>query len=108
MAVNKTMIDGVQPTVTTAVDSYTSPANGGGTRVVAFTASLITGSETYRVFIGETAIAENEIIPAVSLAGPVSDSPPEIINHFIPAGQKVFIQVSTGTTISFRMSGIEF
>ena len=108
MANNVTMIDGVQPTVSTVVDSYTSPANGSGTRIIAFTASLLTGSETYRVFVGATATAATEIIPATGLSGPDSDSPLSLINHLIPAGQKLFVQVSTGTTISFRATGIEF
>jgi len=108
MAVNVTLIDGVQPAVTTAVDSFTSPDNGAGTRIIAFTASLITGTETYRVFIGDAATAENEIIPATSLGGPAKDSPLELINHLIPAGEKMFVQVSTGSTISFRATGVNF
>lgn len=108
MAINKSLIDGVQNSVNTAVDLYTSPASGGGTRIIAFTASLDAGTETYRVFIGATAAAAKEIIQATALAGPGQDSPLELINHFIPAGQKVFVQVSTGSTIVVRSSGIEF
>ena len=108
MAINITIIDGAQPAGTSAVDSYTSPANGGGTRIVAFTASLITGTETYRVFVGTTAIAAKEIIPATRISGPGKDSPLELVSHLIPAGSKIFVQVSTGTTISFRATGIEF
>ena len=108
MALNKVLIGGVQPTVTTAVDSYTSPPNGGGTRIVAFTASLVSGSETYRVFVGASATTAKEIIPAVGLSGPDNDSPLGLVNHFIPAGEKLFVQVSTGTTIAFRATGIEF
>ena len=108
MAINKTLIDGVQPTVATAVDSYTSPSNGAGTRIIAFTASLVTGTETYRVFVGASAATASEVIPEVSISGPGSDSPLELMNHLIPAGQKLFVQVSTGTTISFRATGIEF
>jgi hypothetical protein len=108
MAINKALIDGVQPTLTTAVDSYTSPTNGAGTRIIAFTASIVTGTETYRVFVGSTATSATEIIPATSLTGPEKDSPSELMNHLIPAGQKLFVQVSTGSTISFRVTGIEF
>lgn len=108
MATNKALIDGVQNSVNTAVDLYTSPASGGGTRIVAFTASLDTGTETYRVFVGATAAAAKEIIQAVAIAGPDQDSPLELINHFIPAGDKIFVQVSTGSTIVVRASGIEF
>ena len=108
MAINVTLIDAQQPTVTSAVDSYTSPAGGNGTRIIAFTASLVTGTENYRVFVGLTASTAAEIIPARSITGPNSSSPLELVNHFIPPGEKVFVQVSTGTTISFRASGIEF
>ena len=108
MATNKALIDGIQNSVNTAVDMYTSPANGGGTRITAFTASLDTGTETYRVFVGLTAVAAKEIIQAVAITGPDQDSPLELVNHFIPAGDKIFVQVSTGSTIVVRASGIEF
>ena len=109
MASNVTLIDGVQPTVTTAVDAYTSPANGGGTRIVAFTASQSGGSkETFRVFIGASASNATEIIPARGLGGNESKTPFELIGHLIPTGQKLFVQVSTGTTGTFRAAGIEF
>jgi len=107
MAINVTLIDGVQNSGTTAVDLYTSPAQGGGTRIIAFTASLITGTQTYRVFIGSTAAAK-EIIQATAIKGPSQDSPLELINHLIPAGQKLFVQSSAGNSITVRAAGIEF
>lgn len=108
MATNVSMIDGVQPAVTTAVDSYTSPAGGGGTRIVSLTASLVTGTENYRVFVGDSASTANEIVPARSITGPNSSAPFELSGHYMKAGEKLFVQVSTGTTISFRATGIEF
>ena len=108
MAVNQTLIDGIQPGVTTAVNAYTSPANGGGTRIIAFTASIVTGTETYRVFVGTSASTATEIIPETSIAGPGKDTPLELISHLIPAGSSLFVQVSTATTIAFRATGIEF
>jgi allophanate hydrolase subunit 2 len=110
VADNAILINGVQPTVTTAVDSYTSPINGGGTRITAFTASNKAGNttETYRVFIGAGATDAKEIIPVTSVAGSQKDSPFELIGHIIPAGEKLLVQVSTGTTIAFRSTGIEF
>jgi hypothetical protein len=108
MAANKALIDGVQNTVTTAVDLYTSPAQGNGTRITAFTASLDAGAQRYSVFIGLTATTAKRIIQLNPVSGPGQDSPLELINHFIPAGQKLFVQVSTGTTITIRASGIEF
>ena len=108
MATNVAIIDADQPSVTTAVNQYTSPANGAGTRIVAFTASLVTGTETYRVFVGTSAATATEIVPAESITGPNRDTPLELINHLIPAGSSLFTQVSTGPTITFRASGIEF
>jgi len=109
MAIEATLINGVQPSITTADDVYTSPAAGAGTRITAFTASKVgAGTETYRVFIGATAETAKEIIPARSLAGPGADSPLELINQRVPPGEKIFVQVSTLSTISFRATGIEF
>ena len=108
MANNVILISGVQPTTTSAENVYTSPANEGGTRIVAFTASLVTGSETYRVFVGASAIDATEIIPATGLTGPDNDSPFGLINHLILPGESLFVQVSTGTTIAFRATGIAF
>lgn len=108
MASNVTLINGVQPSSTTAEDVYTSPSSSAGTRITAFTASLITGSEDYRVFVGPTATTAKEIIPATGLRGPANDAPFGLINHLIPPTEKLFVQVSTGSTIAFRATGIEF
>lgn len=110
MANEVTLIDGVQLAVTVATSAYTSPPNGAGTRITAFTASNKAGNttETYRVFIGGAASDANEIIPTTSVSGSDKDSPLEIIGHRIPPGDELFIQVSTGTTISIRATGIEF
>ena len=108
MATNATLIDGVQNSGTAADDLYTSPANGNGTRITAFTASLDADAEKYSVFIGATAATAKKIIQLNPVKGPGQDSPLELINHFIPAGQKIFVQVTTGSTIVVRASGIEF
>jgi len=109
MATTVTLIDADQPTVTTAVDSYTSPSTGGGTRIIAFTASSTAGNATasYRVFIGLTATDATEIIPAINMVAPSQDTPFELIGHLIPAGAKLFVQVSAANTITFRVTGIE-
>jgi hypothetical protein len=103
-----TIIDGVQPSVTTVVDMYTAPASSSGVRIVAFAATLITGTESYSAFIGATATDATRIIALKSITGPNEDLGGALINHVIPAGQKLFIQVSTGTSFSFRCSGIQF
>ena len=108
MADNKALIDGVQPTVTTAVNAYTSPSNGGGTRIASFAASLKTGSEIFSIFIGTAATVVNEIVPDKKIKGPAEDANLVTIDQFVPAGSSIFVKVSTGTTITFRASGIEF
>lgn len=108
MASIVTIIDGVQPTTTTADSMYTAPASSSGVRIVAFSASLTTGTETYNAFIGATATDATKVISAKSITGPNEDLGAALINQVIPAGQSLFIQVSTGTTISFRCSGVQF
>ncbi len=108
MAQNISIINGVQNAANTADNLYTSPSSGNGTRITAFTASLDTGTETYRVFVGTTAVAANEIIQATAIQGAGQDSPLGLINHLIPSGSSIFVQISTGATITVRASGIEF
>lgn len=108
MASIVTIIDGVQPSTTTADSMYIAPASSGGVRIVAFSASLDTGTETYSAFIGATATADTRIIALKSITGPNEDLGAALINQVIPAGQSLFIQVSTGSTISFRCSGVQF
>lgn len=108
MATNKSLITALRPSVTTAVNAYTSPANGAGTRVVAFTASIPSGTETYKVYIGTAATADTEIIPTKSIKGPKDDTAFGVINQLIGPNESIFVQVSTADTITFRASGIEF
>lgn len=112
MATNAVLADGVQPTVTSAQTLYTSPASGGGTRIIAFTATNPAGTtETYSVHIvpsGGSADDTKLLIDAKSLATNVSDVPAEVQNHLIPPGGTLVVTVSTGTTINFRATGIEF
>ena len=112
MATNKVLADGIQPTVTTVETLYTAPASGGGTRVIAFTATNTNGTtDTYDLHIvpsGGSADLTNKLIDAKSLASPASDVPAQVQNHLIPAGGTLEVKVSTGTTIAFRASGIEF
>lgn len=112
MAINKVLADGVQPTTTSLTTLYTSPANGAGTRVIAFTATNTNGTtDTYDAHIvpsGGSADLTNKLVNAKSLANPAADVPAEVQNHLIPAGGTLQVKVSTGTTIAFRATGIEF
>ena len=112
MALNKILADGIQPTVTTAVTLYTAPAAGAGTRVIAFTATNTSGTtDTYDLHIvpsGGSADATNKLVSLKSLTNPASDVPSEVQNHLIPPGGTLQVKVSTGTTVAFRATGIEF
>jgi hypothetical protein len=110
-ATNESLIDGIQPGVTTVVVGYTSPASGAGTRLTAFTATNNSATTAkYSVFIvpnGGAADTTNKIINLNSLAAEAEESP-IIQNHFIPAGGTLEVQVDTATTIAFRATGIEY
>lgn len=112
MAINKILADGVQPTVTTVEILYTSPLAGGGTRVIAFTAANTNGTtDTYDLHIvpnGGSADLTNKLVDSRPLTSKFSDVPAEIQNHLIPPGGTLEVKVSTGTTIAFRSTGIEF
>jgi hypothetical protein len=112
MAANKVLIDGVQPTVTTVESLYTAPLSSAGVRVVAFTATNNGGTtETYNAFIvpqGGSPDNTNKVVNAKSLAAAAVDTPAAALNHLIPNGGSLQVQVSTGTTIAFRATGIEF
>ena len=114
MATNKVLADGIQPTVTTVVTLYTASANlQSGTRVIAFTANNATGgAETYDLHIvpsDGSADATNKLVSARSVAATIgTDVPAEVQNHLIPPGGTLEVKVSTGTTIAFRSTGIEF
>ena len=111
MATNLTLIDGVQLTASAAV-LYTSPANGGGTRVVAF--SLVNDggtTETYTLHIvpdGGTADSTNILVSARGLIDNEADTPAEIVNQLVPAGGTIEALASTTLKIAVRASGIEF
>jgi hypothetical protein len=112
-AINKTLIEGVLLTATAAV-LYTSPANGGGTRVVAFALANSggTGTETYSLHIvpdGGTADSTNILVPERALADKEPDTPAEIINQLVPPGGT--IQALASTTLKINVgsaAGIEF
>lgn len=111
MAINKTLINGVQLTAA-AVVLYTSPANGGGTRVIAFSLTNDGGTtENYTLHIvpsGGTANSTNIIVSARSLIDNESDTPAEVINQLVPASGTIQALASTTLKIAVRASGIEF
>jgi len=110
-ATNKVLVDGVQLTASAAV-LYTSPENGAGTRVTAF--SLINNvgtTQTYSLYIvpsGGAADASTQIVSSRSLTNNDTDIPLELINQLVPAGGTIMAVSSLASAISVRASGIEF
>ncbi len=108
-ATNVVMVDGVQPAVTTAVALYTSPSLGGGTRITAVTAVNPSAStETYTVYVGGSATDASTVLAATPLSPGANASPPEVVNQMMNAGESLWVKVSNATTITFRMSGLQF
>lgn len=113
MSTNKILANGVRPSVLTAVELYKAPAAGGGTRIIAFTASNDSvNPETYDLYIvpdGGSPGSANKIIPAGAVAATNGTGvPAEVQNHLIPPGGTLEVIVSTVDTIAFRVTGIEF
>lgn len=109
-ATNKTLIDGVQLTAS-AVTLYTSPANGAGTRVTAFTVTNSDTVETYSLHIvpsGGSADSTNILVSARALIDNESDNPAEITNQLVPAGGTIQALASTTLKMTVRASGVEF
>lgn len=112
MTTNVIIANGILPGTTGVTSLYTSPANSAGTRIIAFTAADIAATtETYSAWIvpsGGSADSTNKIIPSSSLAPYTNESPPEVQNQLIPPGGQLYVQVSTASTINFRITGIQF
>lgn len=110
-ATNKTLIDGVQLTAS-AVTLYTSPSNGTGTRVTAFSLANDGGTtETYTLHIvpdGGSANSTNILVSARALTDNESDTPAEITNQLVPPGGTIQALASTTLKIGVRASGVEF
>lgn len=110
-AQNKSLVDGVQPATTAETRLYTSPSNGSGTRITAVTATNDTGTtESYTLWItpSGTTASSNKIVPSNAVLGNDNDTHPDLVNHLIPPGGTIDVQVSTGATVAFRVTGIEF
>ncbi len=113
MAKQVILADGVQPTVTTVQTLYTASASlVSGTRIIAFTATNSTATlATFDIHIvpsGGSADDTNRIVSARPISENNTDVPAEVLNHLIPKGGTLQVKVSTGTTIAFRGTGIEF
>jgi len=115
MATNVVLVAGVQ--LGTSISTlYTSPSNGGGTRVIQFTLTNDNAApQTYDLHVvpsGGSADATNRIINNRSLAATGAsghtDVPAEIQNVFMDPSATIQALSSATTSITVRASGIEF
>jgi len=110
-AKNETLINGVLLT-DAEVALYTSPVNGAGTRVTAFTATNdSTNAETYTLHIvpaSESAAPSNMLVKGKTLTANEDDEPVAILNQLVPPGGTIVVSASTTAKIAVRASGIEF
>lgn len=111
-ATNKVLVDGVTTSGTSAETKYTSPAAGKGTKITAVTAVNISGSvgsyTIYGVDDASAAVAVDSLVRSQSLQPDAADTPPEVVNQFIPAGGTIQVQTDVAGNIAFRISGIEY
>ena len=88
---------------------YTSPTNGSGTRVTAFTATNDTGSsKTYKGYIfdssGDVKVA---VIPQKIIVPDRFDLGPSMIGQLIHPGGTLRMESSDALSIAFRVTGNE-
>ena len=111
-ATNKVLVEGETTSGTTAEIKYTSPAAGKGTRITSVTAvntSVTVGNYSiYVVDDSSAAAAVDSLVREQSLQPNGADTPPEVINQFVPAGGTIQVQTNSSGNIAFRISGIEY
>ena len=102
---DKTLVNSVQNTVADTIEIfYTSPTDGNGTRIEAFTASNNTDSnKTYKAYIYNAA---GTALPAVVVRNRF-DVGAALVGLIIPAGGTLRIESSEALSISFAAAGNE-
>lgn len=113
MTTNVVLVDGaVTVGAATAENVYTSPAGGKGTRITAVTCTNISGAtDNFTIYTKSDATApalSDSLIVEKSLVVKESDTPPEVVNHFVPAGGTIWLETATAGSITLKVSGIEF
>lgn len=97
----------IVPDVITAL--YTSPSDGLGTIITAFTASNdSSASASYKAYIFDA--AGSVVSPVIPLTIVVKDrfnSGPSIVNQVVPSGGTIRIENSTGDALNFYATGRE-
>ncbi len=110
-ATQKSLVDAVRPSTTSAETLYTAAA-GVTTRILKFTAyETSANADSFDLFIvpnGGSATATNRIMTNKAVAADATEDIAEVINHILPAGASLQVQVTTADRVAFRVSGIEY
>jgi hypothetical protein len=104
------LVNSAQNTLADTIqDFYTSPAQGAGTRVSAFTASNNTeSSKTYKGYIYDSSgAALSAVIPQKIIVPDRFDLGPSIVGQVIPAGGSLRMESSDAASIAYRVTGNE-
>lgn len=109
MATN-VLVNSTQNTLTNTIQTfYTSPADGAGTVITAFTATNNSGSNrTYKAYIFDSSGDSLEAVtPLKIVVRNRFDPGSSIVNHLIPAGGTLRMETDLQDTIVFRVTGNE-
>jgi hypothetical protein len=104
------LVNSAQNATADTIESfYTSPAQGAGTRISAFTASNNTGSsKTYKAYIYDSSgTALSAVIPQKIIVPDRFDLGPSIVGQIIPAAGTLRMESSDTLSIAFRVTGNE-
>ena len=109
MATN-VLVNSTQNTLTNTIQTfYTSPADGAGTVITAFTATNNTGANrTYRAYIFDsTGLPLAAVTPLKVVVRNRFDPGSSIVNHLIPPGGTLRMESDLLESIVFRVTGNE-
>ena len=107
---DKTLVNSVQNTVADTIEIfYTSPTDGNGTRIEAFTASNNTDSnKTYKAYIYNAAgTALPAVMPLKIVVRNRFNVGAALVGQIIPAGGTLRMESSEALSISFTAAGNE-
>ena len=103
------IVDTTIPLANTIASLYTSPADGSGTIVTAFTATncAVSGG-SFKVYIVDEGDSANcPVIPFTTVAKNKFSPGSAIVNHVIPAGASIQAENSADAGIHYYITGRE-
>jgi hypothetical protein len=104
------LVNSVQNSLSNTIQTfYTSPADGAGTVITAFTATNNTGSNrTYKAYIfASGATSVEAVTPLKIVIRNRFDPGNAIVNHVIPPGGTLRMETDLLDTIVYRVTGNE-